>query len=116
MSEDHTLATLARDHGETFFRCCGGSERVVVDFYQTHRGCDVQVACGVVCAGAVVSVFESVLVGERLPALTGFCVIYAAAGDVYYAPSSHWAWRVIAEHEDGACCAQLRASIAGLHL
>ena len=115
MSEERTLTTLARDHGETCFRYCGGSERVVVDFYQTRRGRDVQVACGVVCAGAVVSVFESVLVGERLPALTGFCVIYAAAGDVYYAPSSHWAWRVIAEHEDLDCCARLRTAIAELH-
>ena len=114
MSEEHTLATLARTHGETFFRCCGGSERALVDFYQTRRGRNIQVACGVVCNGVVVSVFESILVGERLPALKGLCIIYAASG-AYYAPCSHWAWRVIAEHEDGACCAQLRAAIAGLH-
>ena len=65
MSEERTLTTLARDHGETWFRCCGGSERVVVDFYQTRRGRDVQVACGVVCNDVVVSVFEAILVGER---------------------------------------------------
>ena len=114
MSVEHTLTTLANAHGDTFFRYCGVSERFVVDFYQTRRGRDVQVECGVVCAGAVVSVFESVLVGERLPALKGFCVIYAVSG-AYYAPSSHWAWRVIAEHEDLACCARLRAAIAELH-
>ena len=77
-------------------------------------GRNIQVACGVVCNGVVVSVFESILVGERLPALKGLCIIYAASG-AYDAPCSHWAWRVIAEHEDGACCAQLRAAIAGLH-
>jgi hypothetical protein len=113
MSE-RTFTTLARDHGETFFRCCGGSECAVVDFYQTRRGRDRQVACGVVCAGVVVSVFESILVGECLPTLKGHCVIYAASG-AYCAPSSHWARRMIAEHEDSACCARLRDSIAGLH-
>ena len=114
MSEAHTLATLALAHGDTFFRCCGGSERIVVDFYQTRRGRDVQVACGVVCGGVVVSVFETVHVGERLPTLQGFCAIYAVAG-AYYAPSSHWAWRVIVEHEDLDCCARLRTAIAELH-
>ena len=114
MSEERTLSTLALAHGETWFRCCGGSERALVDFYQTRRGCDVQVACGVVRHGVVVSVFEAILVGERLPALNGFCVIYAVSG-AYYAPISHWAWRVIAEHEDLPCCAHLRAAIVGLH-
>ena len=89
---ERTLATLARDHGEAWLRFCGGSELALVDFYQTHRGHDVQIARGVVY---VVSVFETVLVGERLPTLAGFCVVYAASGDSYYAPSSHWAWRVI---------------------
>ena len=106
---DHTLDTLTLAHGQTFFRVCGGTERALVDFYQTRRGCDVQVACGVVRAGVVVSVFETVLVGERLPALAGHCVIYAGSG-AYYCPNSHWAWRVIAEHEDGACCQHLRAT------
>ena len=102
------------DHRNTFFRCCGGSERALVDFYQTRRGRNIQVACGVVCNGVVVSVFESILVGERLPALKGLCIIYAAAGDAYYAPISHWAWRVIAEHDEAPCCACLRAAIAKL--
>ena len=109
MSGEHTLATIAHTHGQTFFRVCGGIEHALVDFYQTRRGLDVQVACGVVRAGVVVSVFETVLVGERLPALAGYCVIYSTSG-AYYCPNSHWAWRVIAEHEDGACCSHLRAT------